>query len=70
MRNTRECGMVTAEYTVGSLGAAFIALWLWRIGAGSGPDNPIGKMIRGIFDHVADLGSTLGGPDWAWRWMS
>lgn len=68
MKTTRERGAATAEYTVGSLGAVFIAWWIYRIGAGSGPDSVMYRLVHNIMDRIVGADSIFGG-DWAWRWF-
>lgn len=64
MKRTGERGAVTAEYSIGTLGAAFIAYWLWRIGTISGDHNIFARMLKLAWSNTFD------GDNWAWRWLS
>ncbi len=49
MRHSRERGMATAEYTVGTLGAVLIAAFLFKLGL---DDNWFFDELKGIIERA------------------
>lgn len=64
MRRRIESGMATAEYCVGSIGAALIGFWLWRLGSISGDHNIFERMIRALWSHF------FADDNWIWQWLT
>ena len=53
MRHSRERGMATAEYTVGTLGAVLIAAFLFKLGL---DDSWFFEELKGIIERALDPG--------------
>ena len=53
MRHSRERGMATAEYTVGTLGAVVIAAFLFKLGL---HDSWFFEELKGIIERALDPG--------------
>ena len=53
MRHPRERGMATAEYTVGTLGAVFIAAFLFKLGL---DDGWFFEELKGIIERALEPG--------------
>lgn len=51
MRETKERGMTTAEYAVGTIGACTIGGVLVKIGQ----SEWFGDLVRDVLDHIPDL---------------
>ena len=49
MRHPRERGMATAEYTIGTLGAVFIAAFLFKLGL---DDSWFFEELKGIIERA------------------
>lgn len=64
MKIQLEHGMATAEYCVGTLGACFIAFWLWRLGSIAGDHNIFQRMIKAVWGNMFE------GDNWIWRWLT
>ena len=56
MRHRREHGMATAEYTVGTLGAVFLAAFLFRLGF---TDGWLFDELKGILERALRPGVLL-----------
>jgi hypothetical protein len=53
MGHSRERGMATAEYTVGTLGAVLIAAFLFKLGL---DDSWFFEELKGIIERALDPG--------------
>jgi hypothetical protein len=51
MRHPRERGMATAEYTIGALGAVFIAAFLFKLGL---DDGWFFEELKGIIERALE----------------
>ncbi|MGZ5368641.1 DUF4244 domain-containing protein [Aeromicrobium sp.] len=69
MEKSRERGAATAEYTVGTLGAASIAYWLSHITIGDPDRSWFGRFIRDLISDALQMRGIFSG-DWVWRWMA
>ena len=69
MRKFGERGAATAEYTVGTLGAVFIAVWLSRIAIGDPDRSWFGRFIHRLITDGFQLPGIFSG-DWVWRWVA
>jgi hypothetical protein len=56
MAHARERGMATAEYTVGTLGAVFIAAFLFKLGL---DDTWFFEELKGIIERALEPGRLL-----------
>ena len=56
MRHPRERGMATAEYTVGTLGAVFIAAVLFKLGL---DDGWFFEELKGIIERALGPGRLI-----------
>jgi len=66
MSTIKDRGMVTAEYTVGTIGAVFIALILYRLGMLE-HGSPWFKTFKAFVERALDLGRlfrSVPGPGW------
>lgn len=59
MHKHLERGMATAEYCVGTIGAALIALWLSRIAMGDPAKSWFGQLARSIISRAFDVGDLI-----------
>ncbi len=51
MRHPRERGMATAEYTIGTLGAVFIAAFLFKLGL---DDSWFFEELKGVIERALE----------------
>jgi len=56
MRHSRERGMATAEYTVGTLGAVVIAAFLFKLGL---DDSWFFEELKGVIERALDPGRLI-----------
>ncbi len=67
MKHRLEKGASTAEYSVGTIGAVFIAYWLTRW-VGDPNHSWFAAFVRDLF--TKSLGTQgIGDGSWVWQWM-
>lgn len=69
MHMSYERGAATAEYTVGTLGAVFFAVWLSRLAIGDPNHSWYGRFIHRLLNEVFGPSGVFGDHNWVWRWL-